>query len=353
VTFARSRFGLLLAPALLAGAAGAAVTVDAYEVYTELTVSLAKPAAFTCEPGGEPHTLVLTVAAEVPAAVAPAGRIAAVRVAPGKGATTFILTTAADAGPFRAYARKSPPAVVVDVFRRLDMKPPEVPSPFMTRFRGRKILLVDDDDGPGNGNKYSVDVDDRYRAAVTKLRVPFDVKVVRTGQNGPPASALAPYPVVIWFNGLDARPVVISAADEAAIRQYVADGGRLLLVSQNYLSDASRGQTPLARETLGIKSFKSDTQQSVVVPGAAAGLEEDRYDLGTDSAVIGNWGDGFKPPADAGVLFTGADDEWCYGMVRAAGAGRVAFYSFAVENVGYVGKMAYILAAALDALAAE
>jgi hypothetical protein len=352
---------LFVAPVLVAAAAAAgaasvrSATVDAYEVYTELTVSLDEPAKFTCEAGAEPRTLVLTVAAGASGglSVAPAGRIGNVRVSPAKGATTFIITTGADVGRFRAYAQRDPAIVVVDVFRRIELTPPKRDRPFERFLAKRKLLLVDDDDGPSNGNKYSVDVDDKYRDALKRLGVPFDVSVVRTGRNGPSAAELAEYPLVIWFTGLDARPVVISAADEAAMASYVKGGGRLLLVSQNYLSDSSRGRTSFCRDLLGITSYQADTQVAEVVAGPAASLPLEKYSLSNDLTVIGNWGDGFKPPADAASFLVGPGDGFCYGMVRPAGSGKVAFFSFAPENAGYVNRIADILAAVMDSLAAD
>jgi hypothetical protein len=349
----------VVAPILITAAAcGAAVrsaSVDAYEVYTELTVALDEAAAFTCEAGAAPRTLVLTVAAEAPKDLAPppAGRVTAVRVARAKGATTFIITTSEDVGTFRAYSQREPASVVVDIFRRLELTPPKAVPPFERFLAGREILLVDDDDGPGNGNKYSVDVDAKYRDALARLGVGFEVYVVRTGRDGPTAAELAPYPLVIWFNGLDARPVVISGADERAMASYAEGGGRLLLVSQNYLSDASRGRTPFSREVLGIASYQADTQVAEVAVGPAASLPQEIYGLSNDLTIIGNWGDGFLPPADAAAFFVGPGDGLCYGMVRRAGAGKLAFFSFALENAGYINRIADVLAATMNALAAE
>ncbi len=332
------------------------VSVDVYEVFTELTVGLDEPTTFTCEAGGQPHTLVLSVAAEAPGDIgaAPAGRIESVRVARAKGAATFILKTTADVGTFRAYRQREPAAVVLDVYRRLELTLPR-PEPRFKRLLGdRKILLVDDDDGPGNGNKYSVDVEAKYRAALERMGIPYDVYVVRAGRDGPPATKLYEYPFVIWFNGLDARPLVVSAADERAATAYLERGGRLWLVSQNYLSDASRGKTAFCREVLGITSYEADTQVAEVVVGpAASSLPRSAYVLSDELAVIGNWGDGFEPPADADIFFAGPADGLCYGMARRVGSGRVVFFSFALENVGYLGRISDIMEAALNELAGE
>lgn len=340
--------------AAAAGAAGiAAVSVDAYEVYSELTVALDKPAAFTCEAGGEPHTLVLTVATSAPAglAVAPAGRITSARVAAEKGATTFILKTAEDVGSFRAYATKQPPAVVVGVYRRLELKPKRPPRPYENAFRGKTVLLVDDDDGPSNGNKYSIDVDGTYKAALKRLGLKYDLHTVRAGQAGPPASKLAPYPLVVWFCGLDARPAVITAADEGAMLEYIAAGGRLVLVCQNYLSDSSnQGRSRFCREALGINGTKADTQVDAVRPGPAiTALEDAEISLNNELTPIGNWGDAFAAPADACVFLVGKDGK-TYAEVRRASAGGVAFFAVALENMGYASRMAEVLAAALDEL---
>ncbi len=350
-----------LAAALLLTAAGAqaakvlSTSFDVYEVYTEFTVALDAPAAFTCEAGGAAGVLALSVAASAPEglALAPAGRITAARLSRAKGAATFLLDVAADAGPFRAYLQKEPPAVIVDVYRRLVLTPPKAEPRYARFLRGRKVLLVDDDDGPSNGNKYSVDVDGRYRAALKRMGVAFELYVVRAGRDGPSAAALAPYPFVIWFTGLDARPRVISAADEGAMTSYINGGGRLVLVSQNYLSDASRGRTAFCRETLGITSYKADTQVAAVEAGpAAAALPAPAYSLDNDLTIIGNWGDGFTPPPDAEVFFTGGDG-LSYGALRGVGAGRVAFFSCALENVGSTGRLSDIISATLAGLAED
>jgi hypothetical protein len=353
-TAARALLAALATAAAARAAEVAAVDVQAYEVYTELTAYLDKAAAFTCEPGAEARTLVLTVAAEPrrELAAAPAGRIGAVRVARARGATTFIITTAEDVGSFRAYSQIDPPAVVVDVYRRLELTPPRRARAYEKLLAGKKLLLVDDDDGPSNGNQYSVDVDERYRAALKKLGVPFEERVVRSGRDGPSADELAPYPFVIWFTGLDARPVVISPADERAMAAYLEGGGRLVLVSQNYLSDSSsKGASAFCRNVLGVAKFEADTQVSAVTCAPALAAPRPEYDLDNELTVIGNWGDGFVAAADAEVLLTAG--ALAYGMARPAGAGRVAFFSVALENAGYTQRVAEVTAATLDRLAVQ
>jgi hypothetical protein len=343
------------------GAAARAVTieratVDVYEVFTELTLELNKPATFSCEPGAEPGTLVLTVAAEAAPDLAfnPAGKFATAKVSTAGGATTFILRTTADAGTFRAYGTAKPPGLVVDVYRRLALGPPRPAEPFRAFLGDRPVLLVDDDDGPGNGNKYSVDVDGVYERALKKLGVKYEWYVVRTGRDGPGAAALAPYPMVVWFTGLDARPAVITAADEAALAAYLDGGGRVVLISQNYLSDSSsNGRSALCRGALGIAGVEADTHVKGVRATPAAGLGEADYNLETDLTIIGNWGDAFQAAPDAAAWFTGTADGKTYAELRRAGAGRVVFCSFAVENVGYTGRLADIFRVVFNGLAAD
>jgi len=345
--------GGLLSAGTASAAAVTGVAVDAYEVYTELTVTTDKAAAFTCEAGGEPHTLVLTVAAAAPAGltVAPAGRVAVARVAAERGATTFILKTGEDVGSFRAYATKQPPAVVVDIYRKLELTPKRPPRPYATAFRGKTVLLVDDDDGPDNGNKYSIDVDDTYKAAMKRLGLKYDIHIVRTGQAGPNAAKLAPYPLVIWYCGLDARPAVITAADEGALLEYINGGGRVVLICQNYLSDSSnQGRSRFCREGLGITGMKADTQVDAVRPGPTiTALEDAEISLNNELTRIGNWGDAFVAPDDACVILVGKDGK-TYAEVRRASAGGVAFFAVALENMGYASRVGEVLAAALDEL---
>ena len=48
-----------------------------------------------------------------------------------------------------------------------------------------------------------------------------------------------------------------------------------------------------------------------------------------------------------------AEDGLCYGMAQAAGAGKVAFFSFALENVGYENRIADIVEATVGELSKD
>jgi len=148
---------------------------------------------------------------------------------------------------------------------------------------------------------------------------------------------LEPYRLVIYFTGLDALKVCLSESDRRALRRYLDDGGRLLLVSQNYLGQVSRSGAASPgslEEALGIKDWRADAKTIVAIAepegGLSAGLS---LSLFGDRQIVGNWSDGFTASAGAQVLFTNRSRGDVCAVASESGNHRSVFLSFAWENI--------------------
>lgn len=338
--------------------AGAAAKIERVSVsdfggFTEFILELNKTTTFSAELYPDRSSLVLTVDAKLKKIDEPvgAGLIENITLDKNGGKTVVTIVYGKDTANYEGFVQKEPPAVVVKLVRRPVLKPEKTQWRVTGLLDGKRVLLVDDDDGPGNGNKFGVDVEGYYVNGLGRLGVGYDLYTVKAGASGPVAGKMLDYPLVIWFNGLDARPVVLSSADMAAIRDYVSGGGKVMLVSQNFLSDNASSTEAFRSQVLGIDGYKSDTQASSVIGTKDGTYGEFECDLGGFVRPIGNWGDGMKPGAASAIL-TG-DDGYAYAVANEFGEGRIAFFSVAVENAGTTMRIAELLDPALSWLAGQ
>jgi uncharacterized repeat protein (TIGR01451 family) len=111
------------------------------------------------------------------------------------------------------------------------------------------ILLVDD-------HRWH-DASDIYRAALGDNHLPYDVWVTNPSAstaevNRPSLPVLQCYPLVIWYTVSDWWSTLVPV-EEARLAQYLEQGGRLLLSSQDYLETSEF--TEFARDYLGVASY--------------------------------------------------------------------------------------------------
>lgn len=339
-------FSFLLAVTVSAGVKIEGASVNDYTVFTELIIKLSKTTTFTVGPGKPAPSLELYIDGKLKKFDPPAtaGLVESVAFEKQDKKTLVTLILGPEAEKYEGYIQKKPPAVVIKIFRRLPEKPPAPLGRIAAILNGQKILLVDDDDGPGNGNAYGIDVERYYAEALDELGVEYDLYTIKAGKSGPTAGQMNAYPLVIWFNGLDARPVVLSEADKSSIKNYVSAGGKAFLVSQNLLSDSVNPAGLFHKEVLGINSYKADTQVSKV-KGTGTPYAEKEYDLGGEIRPIGNWGDGMKP--GSGVALLEGADGYAYGVANRYLEGRIVFVSVALENAPGITQIAELLDAAL------
>jgi hypothetical protein len=126
------------------------------------------------------------------------------------------------------------------------------------------VLLVDDDNSAAFPSNFA-DVRSYFTAALTANGYTYDVFEVTTeGGNGPSATTMANYPVVIWFTGEGwHNNQTLTPTDEANLASYLNQGGNLFLSAMDYFWDRypsagsfSPGQFPY--DYLGVTSTIQD-----------------------------------------------------------------------------------------------
>jgi hypothetical protein len=219
-----------------------------------------------------------------------------------------------------------------------------------------RTLLLDDDDGVVNGNAAAgVDVDWWYQRPMVYMKKDVESFIVKTGTHLPPASLLAPYDTVIYYSGCDQVPLLLEDADTASLKQYVHDGGHLLMFCQNLLG-VPAGKA-FARETIGISTFKEDTCiKGIKALPPLGDLSKVDLNLLGEFRPIGNWSDGFAldPKRQDAIGLVGSTcDDWLYAAVGNYGKGRIVIATFAQENLGNNLVRMYVMRALLAQLWAK
>ena len=95
------------------------------------------------------------------------------------------------------------------------------------------LLLVDDDFQSDPTTQ--LDYRPYYTTFLDKAGIDYLTWDVRT-QSNPGSAVLAPYRAVLWYTG-DASLFTLAAADQSALANYLANGGRLFLSGQNIAQD--------------------------------------------------------------------------------------------------------------------
>ncbi|MBP8056707.1 MAG: S8 family serine peptidase, partial [Chloroflexi bacterium] len=191
------------------------------------------------------------------------------------------------------------------------------------------ILLVDDD--------RFFDVESNFQAALTANGLVYDVwetGVTGDGLGSPPAALLPYYDMIFWFTGYDwFEP--ITSGEVVALTQYLAQGGRLFLSSQDYLYFHSTD--PLTRDYLGVRDYWGEAAPTLVMADGllrAAGLSEP---LPVDVTPYQNFGDGLIPQPGLPVVMwqdTGLPGAVMNEGVAVNGATwRTMFWSFPWEKL--------------------
>ncbi|MBN2053268.1 hypothetical protein JW905_00005, partial [bacterium] len=166
------------------------------------------------------------------------------------------------------------------------------------------VLLVDDDnDAP--------DISPYFTAALTALGYTYSIfEVTGTTGNGPTASAMAAYDVVIWYSGDKwsnyydtAGP---NATDETNLTTFLEAGGRLFLSSQDYLYDVNP-TTSFMSDYLGMASHTDDGAGAATLYGVSGDPVSDGFTGGvalTAPSGFDEYGDIIDPDATAATVFT-------------------------------------------------
>jgi serine protease AprX len=198
------------------------------------------------------------------------------------------------------------------------------------------VLLVDDDDnGP--------DVRSYYTDTLDALGVWHDTWDTNNSDDEPTAQDLAPYEVVIWFTGDEFGGACgPGSAGEAALAEWLAGGGCLLISSQDYYYD--RGLTSFMASYLGVLAVSSDVNQTSVTGAGPVFGGMGPYAL---SYPFSNYSDTVNPrggPDD--LAFAGNVDD--AGILNESPAHRSTFWGFPLEAIPDVNDRADLLLLFLD-----
>lgn len=192
------------------------------------------------------------------------------------------------------------------------------------------ILLVDDD-GDEAYESY-------FEAALGDLGL-GDQYMKKDGTSLQAAEDLLPFQTVIWLCG-DRYDGIFPEGTQAAVRAYLAAGGRLVVSGQD-IGYGLKG-TPFYKEVLGA-AFVKDTAGSKQVSGAGLTLE-----LDGDSAANQKYPDVVTAEADATLWLQYGGTEGA-AVSHSLGEGRVVYLGFGLEGVsGAEGRKA-LLGACLQA----
>ncbi|HID53643.1 MAG TPA: DUF11 domain-containing protein, partial [Anaerolineae bacterium] len=188
-----------------------------------------------------------------------------------------------------------------------------------------RILFVDDD--------RFYDKEPRLLAALDDMGLTYDIWKTGwrplDGRGSPPAAFLAAYDIIIWYTGYDWFAPVTPAENEG-LTQFLAQGGRLFLTSQDFLY--YNLNTPLAQEYLGVLDYRESFTPTAVLAGnnpaispQLAGPEP------LDFGVYQNHGDGIIPvPGSQPFFWSGQDIPV---GVAAADTWRAVFLGIPLETL--------------------
>jgi uncharacterized repeat protein (TIGR01451 family) len=186
------------------------------------------------------------------------------------------------------------------------------------------VLLVDDD------RWYHVQ--DHYTAALQANVFTYDYWNVGWdsgyGLGSPPLGTLQWYPIVVWFTSYDWF-ATLSTDEEANLRTYLDNGGRLFLTGQDYLY--TNGLTDLGRDYLGLMDYTEDLT-STVVSGVEDHLIGDTLGPYTLTYPFENWSDALTPTVFSEAAFLG-DHGYPVGVAHQDDGFRAVFFGFPFETL--------------------
>ncbi len=194
-----------------------------------------------------------------------------------------------------------------------------------------RFLVVDDD-----GSK---PYETFFQAALTDLGHSFQAATL-TGEGGLGVDDLTPFEAVIWLCG-DRYSGIFPEATQAAVREYLAEGGRLLVSGQ----DIGYGlkSTPFYTEVLGA-GFVKDTAGSKEVEGAGLSFSLE----GGDGAGNQKYPDVLNAAQGASLWLKYRGGEGA-AVVNLVGPGRVVYLGFGLEGVATAEGRKLLMGAMLEA----
>jgi len=212
---------------------------------------------------------------------------------------------------------------VMTLTARSSISPTLIRTAVLTAKAPAPVLLVDDDRW--------YDQQERYRTALEAAGLSYDLwetcpPAGSCYETGPSPTLLQMYPIVVWWTGYDwYRPV--TEDQEAALRAYLDQGGRLFFSSQDFLY--YHHASSLSGDYLGVLTYTED-----VTPLLAVGVPEHPIGEG-----IGPWdldypfrnlADGVEPTPGTAVILRDQGRRGI-GLARREDNHAVVFFAFPFE----------------------
>lgn len=187
------------------------------------------------------------------------------------------------------------------------------------------ILFVDDDRW--------YDQTDELMAALNSMGLTYDqwdTGHATSSRNGPPLPLLRQYDFVIWYTGYDwFQP--ITYAENQTLTDYLAQGGRLFLTSQDFLY--YHHQTTLARTYFGVAAYWESVEPTQLMgTGHPAISPEAMPPLPLDFTPYQNHGDGIVPAPHSQPFFW-HDRALPAGTATAGDNWRAVFWAVPFETI--------------------
>lgn len=165
----------------------------------------------------------------------------------------------------------------------------------------------------------------RYTETLETLGIPYDV--VNTGGNtGPSSDTLVNYPITVWTTGYDWH-LPLSASDESHLADYLDQGGRLLLSSQDLL-DVS-GVDDFIKNRLGIARSRLTITSTEVMALSGNPLNIPPIPWTLDFPYK-NWSDGITPQSGSSAVIID-QQQLNVGVTHSDTNWRTSFYAFPLE----------------------
>ena len=199
------------------------------------------------------------------------------------------------------------------------------------------VLLVDDDRW--------YDQEARYQAALEGAGMAYDNWEVgwrdKPADGSPSQPTLAMYPILVWFTGYDWHQT-LTADEEARLAEYLAQGGRLILSSQDYLF--TRGLSLFGMDYLGVLTYTEDLTTTVALGVGGSPISDG---LGPYNLIypFNNWSDALTPTLAAEPAFLGEHGSSIALILQhedGASALKTAFFAFPLEALSD-GSMAEVM----------
>ena len=167
-----------------------------------------------------------------------------------------------------------------------------------------------------------------YTQTLTSLGLPYDIVHTQDPINTPSFDTLKNYPILIWATGYNwYNP--LGKDGEQKLSQYLDQGGRLLLSSQDLLD--VNGLSPFVHDRLGVAGYTLSVTPTEVTAPQSQPLHADLglWDL---TFPYSNWGDGMKASENTHVILED-QNPFPVGIARSETNWRSSFFSFPLENL--------------------